>query len=606
MISLTINEFNNFLGDNKKSNSKYQIRKKTGFQHKYDGKNSIAMSFDVLDLVSQEEIRFTINYDGGKVDIYPNEVVVFGNRTIEKLDGISFLNDLHEANQCCPYLKHVFKENESVIKSNMKKFDDALIGNEVKATLEVATPLSNAEKTKKQTPALSVKPFKNFRQINLPAIDSDVDKGLFLNAGSKPVLLYGPAGSGKSYGVKEFKRKLEISSGVPVSYYSKLLTKEMDRSDLIGYPGLDGYNYGPLSKALMSGRDGNLTIAFFDEIGRIKDTSVFFNLYGGDFYSIETGNQIELVQLTVNENETAWFQISDKRKAQGLIQFENEKITMENNGDNPVFQNLSEQKIEELSAHGKIPLIHQKDYNRFNFDNIAISSFKTQEVVSCPVENLLVVAAANVGTQYVSHFKIGTDIAYDSRWAFVETKAPTTKDYVRKFEFLLEQGLERGYLKWGLSEKKSKDTIKKFGKNIHDLFDGIKKLVDQKALGAPGNINYRVFEEMANNLAMYVNPNKIALKEVVENQYKSIIRHEEGADKRIPVQTELMSISSVVKLVLGTGEAKNVIKDISIESEKTLTKEREAEKSSSLGNLIDSTMINDPSEQIINDAGISR
>lgn len=397
----------------------------------------------------------------------------------------------------------------------------------------------------------------SFRNIEYPTPTNELEEAIAFNGGDKPILVYGVHGSGKSFTAEQYAKSIEKYAKVPISFYSLLLEKNLDKSDIVGHALLEnnGFNYQMMSKAFMSARDGNLTVFLADEFLRLKELGVFFNLFGEDYYKLETGRQLEVVEMIVHDIDgnlhTTHFQLTDRRKFNPEVILENGKITILKNEKDNVFKKLPQQKIEEELAHGKLPLIDKRDYENFMLDILSINSFYTAEVIKAPVEKLIIILAGNMGTDYIKHISIDSDKAFLSRCHICEMLPPDLQKYMKKFENILKKRKEEGILKWTMPEHEIDGTIKNLKREITDIFKALIKSSSQNTTGNFLNISYRTFEEIATVLSRTKEITPENIKKTLEKQIKSILPHVEDSDGRKVLASAKTEYIKTINVVLG-------------------------------------------------------
>lgn len=397
----------------------------------------------------------------------------------------------------------------------------------------------------------------NFRNIKYPLPTNPLEKAIFLNGGTKPILCYGQQGSGKSFTAENYAKRIELELGIPVAFYSILLEKNLDKADIVGSPVLkdDAFNYQKMAEAFMSARDGNLTIFLVDEIFRLKEMGTFFNLFGETHYKLDTGRQLEIVELVVEdikgELQTTNFCLSDRKVLNPNLILNNGKIQYLKDSENEDFKHLPEQKIKDKLALGEIPIIERKEYEKYNLDALKVSSFFTSEQIKAPIEKLIVIAAGNVGSEYQAHFKLDTDKAFRSRFAICEQPAPKLKDYLLVFEQTLQTSAKKGYIMWDKSKHNIEQEIKNTVKMTSRIFEELFKLIKQNSFSANSNISHRNFVELADNLCKYTNIDSNTIKECFLAQEKAILNHTEGKSTRLVTDTDKVAYYTVLETILG-------------------------------------------------------
>lgn len=403
----------------------------------------------------------------------------------------------------------------------------------------------------------------NFRNIKYPLPTNPLEKAIFLNGGTKPILCYGQQGSGKSYTAENYAKRLEKETGIPVSFYSILLEKNLDKADIVGSPVLkdDAFNYQKMAEAFLSARDGNLTVFLVDEIFRLKEMGTFFNLFGETHYKLDTGRQLEVVEL-ITENidgqmQTAHYCLLDRKVLNPDMIIEPCKVKYLKNENDDMFKKLPIQKIKDKLALGEIPIIERSDYEKFGLEALKVSSFYTSEQIKAPIEKLIIIAAGNVGKDYESHFNLDKDKAFKSRFAIVEQPAPTLKDYLMVFEKTLAEAKENGYILWDKSKSdidKEMQNVIKYTKNIYtELF----KLIQQNSFSSASNFSHRNFVELAHNLCKQKEITTQTIKECFMAQEKAVLPHIENGNSRVPVASDKMAYEKTIDVILGISSGKS-------------------------------------------------
>lgn len=443
----------------------------------------------------------------------------------------------------------------------------------------------------------------SFRNIEYPTPTNELEEAIAFNGGDKPILVYGVHGSGKSFTAEQYAKSIEKYAKVPISFYSLLLEKNLDKSDIVGHALLEnnGFNYQMMSKAFMSARDGNLTVFLADEFLRLKELGVFFNLFGEDYYKLETGRQLEVVEMIVHDIDgnlhTTHFQLTDRRKFNPEVILENGKITILKNEKDNVFKKLPQQKIEEELAHGKLPLIDKRDYENFMLDILSINSFYTAEVIKAPVEKLIIILAGNMGTDYIKHISIDSDKAFLSRCHICEMLPPDLQKYMKKFENILKKRKEEGILKWTMPEHEIDGTIKNLKREITDIFKALIKSSSQNTTGNFLNISYRTFEEIATVLSRTKEITPENIKKTLEKQIKSILPHVEDSDGRKVLASAKTEYIKTINVALGLPNSHETTPTV------TSTPSSASRMASVAGSSPTTTSINEEDEEV--SAGIT-
>jgi len=407
----------------------------------------------------------------------------------------------------------------------------------------------------------------NFRNIKYPKPTNALEEAIFLNGGTKPILCYGRQGSGKSFTAEAFAKKLEKELGIPVAFYDILLEKNLDKADIVGSPVLkdDAFNYQKMAEAFMSARDGHLTIFLVDEIFRLKEMGTFFNLFGKTHYKLDTGRQLEVVELITEdlngELQTTHYCLSDRKVLNPNIIIDNAKIQYLKSSDDISFKQMPEQKIKDRLALGEIPIIERKDYLKYNLDALKVSSFYTSEQIKAPIEKLIIIAAGNIGNEFQAHFHLDTDKAFKSRWAICELPAPTLKDYIRVFENTLVEAHQNGYVRWDSTKVNIEQEIKTVTQSVKTIFEQIFKMSTQRKAkdnsSIESNISHRNFVELADNLCKQTEINSKTIKKCLKAQEKAILPHIEDANSRRATKEDIQLFNEIIDIALGIRQENN-------------------------------------------------
>lgn len=404
----------------------------------------------------------------------------------------------------------------------------------------------------------------NFRTIKYPLPTNPLEKAIFLNGGTKPILCYGQQGSGKSFTAENYAKRIEKELGIPVSFYSILLEKNLDKADIVGSPVLkdDAFNYQKMAEAFMSARDGNLTIFLVDEIFRLKEMGTFFNLFGETHYKLDTGRQLEVVELAVEdidgELQTLHVCLSDRKILNPNLILDNGRVQYLKSADDELFKRVPEQKIKDRLALGEIPIIERNDYIKYNLDVLKVSSFYTSEQIKAPIDKLIIIAAGNVGSEYQAHFKLDTDKAFRSRFAICEQPAPELKDYLLVFEQKLQSSYKDGYIQWDKNKYDIEQEIKNTTKQVSKIFEELFKLIKQGSFSSSSNFSHRNFVELADNLCKYQNIDSNTIRECFEAQEKAVLEYVEGKNSRVPTKGDIQAYNEILNVVLGGAKKKEV------------------------------------------------
>lgn len=418
----------------------------------------------------------------------------------------------------------------------------------------------------------------NFRNIKYPLPTNPLEKAIFLNGGTKPILCYGQQGSGKSYTAENYAKRLEAETGMPVSFYSILLEKNLDKADIVGSPVLkdDAFNYQKMAEAFLSARDGNLTVFLVDEIFRLKEMGTFFNLFGETHYKLDTGRQLEVVELITEDidgkMQTANFCLLDRKVLNPDLVIEPYKVQYLKNENDEMFKKLPIQKVKDKLALGEIPIIERSDYEKFGLEALKVSSFYTSEQIKAPIEKLIIIAAGNVGKDYESHFNLDKDKAFKSRFAIVEQPAPELKDYLMVFERTLHEAKEKGYILWNKNKGDIDKEIENVIKYTKGIYNELFKLIKQNSFSSPSNFSHRNFVELAHNLCKQTEITSQTIKDCFMAQEKAVLPHIENGNSRVPVQADKIAYEKTIDVILGisnNGKSKNIStsKDANMEKE---------------------------------------
>ena len=402
----------------------------------------------------------------------------------------------------------------------------------------------------------------NFRNIKYPKPTNALEEAIFLNGGTKPILCYGRQGSGKSFTAEAFAKKLEKELGIPIAFYDILLEKNLDKADIVGSPVLkdDAFNYQKMAEAFMSARDGHLTIFLVDEIFRLKEMGTFFNLFGKTHYKLDTGRQLEVVELITEdlngELQTTHYCLSDRKVLNPNVVIDNAKIQYLKSSDDISFKQMPEQKIKDRLALGEIPTIERKDYLKYNLDALKVSSFYTSEQIKAPIEKLIIIAAGNIGNEFQAHFHLDTDKAFKSRWAICELPAPTLKDYIKVFENTLVEAHQNGYVRWDSTKVNIEHAIKTTTQSVKTIFEQIFKMSTQRKSNKDNssiesNISHRNFVELADNLCKQTEINSNTIKKCFKAQEKAILPHIEDANSRRATKEDVQLYTQIIDIALG-------------------------------------------------------
>jgi len=449
--------------------------------------------FDVFEENTFQNVTGYIKKNNDTFNININEDIPELN--LNKGSGVSFFLDTYEVDKTlsCDFIKTLFAEKNQELLN--------YIGN-------IEKKIDIKKEAKKQTILVERKTVSNqslnFANLNFGELEDYKEEAFYLNAGTKPVLLFGPQATGKSRSMRRIVEKLKQNNpNISIEFFSKELTKEMDRSDLLGMPSIkeNSYTYEIMSKAFFSARDGNIVVLGIDEVFRIKDNSPLFAFSGDDYYKLNTGRQIDFVELELDNGNNMWFQLYDT-KPNNNVKLENKKIKIDENKYFNLINCTSKQIVEDASALGAMPIIRYKDYEKYNLDDLLVSSFNSQEIIKAPIKNMLVILAGNVGNNFIQNFTLGMDLAWDSRMALVETKPFSIKFMSKTFEKRLLELKEKDLIKWKVSDLQVEKLIKEYSKRVEKLFTQIEKMEkNEKTISTNGKIDFRVFNSLADSLS---------------------------------------------------------------------------------------------------------
>lgn len=395
--------------------------------------------------------------------------------------------------------------------------------------------------------------------------------------GRKVICCYGPHGTGKTYSVEKYAQDLENYLNTPVNFFSFLCEKTMDKSDIVGTPLLkdDSFSYQKMAEAFMSARDGDLTVLLIDEFLRLKEKGVLFNLFGESHYKLDTGRQLEIVELLVNDIDgnpkTAHFCLLDKKDLNPDLILEQANIKLLKNGDDEIFKRLSVQKIKDKLSLGQIPTIDRRDYKQYNLEALKVSSFFTSEVIKAPIENLTIVLATNVGKDYITHAQIDDDLAFLSRLHLVEMKPPTLKEYILKIEQELNKAKDKGYIIWNNGTVDVDKEIKNIVKIANDVYSELFKLIKQKSFSSSSYFSYRTFEEFAHTICKQEKITTETIQHCFLSQEKAIMPHVMTNNSRMAIDSDVMTYRKTIEKVLGI-TAKNNDKNLEKEANNEITR----------------------------------
>lgn len=560
MIKIEAKEFLKFIDreneSQEKANRNLVVKSSTinkGNPIAYDGYSTKPLIFSVVDRELEEKYIYGFILDkNGNVDVYENELIKFDKGNIAPTDDkISIMDDTYNAkSEASVNLKGIFSKHGEMINAHIESQLSTVKQKDISKAKITKVDVSSIDN------ALNAKPTGlNFKTIKLPEATNSYELALAKNAGVKAILAFGGAGTGKTYGAKNFVKSVEEANNTPVAFYKETLTKEMDKTDLLGYPDIEaskngtksGFNYGALSKAMLSAREGHLTVLLLDEIFRMKDRSVLFNLHGEDTYSINTGRKIEIVQLLLDDNRTAWFQLSDTRKREAGLSFKN---GLEYETDNKtVYMDLPEQKLEDLSAIGALPKIFDNDFDKYELEDRIVSSFKTLETITVPKEKLFIIAAGNIGTDYESQFSLTSDLAFMSRFSLHSMEDNGLEFKIDIFKSVLKNEYEKGYSKWNIKDSELDRKINNLASKLRLFFEQAETLVDQGILPKmlSSCANARKFDEIAQKMSRYEKPDEVALKEVLDDIKISILQGEENESSLVFDKDNLKKYKALLK-----------------------------------------------------------
>lgn len=395
--------------------------------------------------------------------------------------------------------------------------------------------------------------------------------------GRKVICCYGPHGTGKTYSVEKYAQDLENYLNTPVNFFSFLCEKTMDKSDIVGTPLLkdDSFSYQKMAEAFMSARDGDLTVLLIDEFLRLKEKGVLFNLFGESHYKLDTGRQLEIVELLVNDIDgnpkTAHFCLLDKKDLNPDLILEQANIKLLKNGDDEIFKRLSVQKIKDKLSLGQIPTIDRRDYKQYNLEALKVSSFFTSEVIKAPIENLTIVLATNVGKDYITHAQIDDDLAFLSRLHLVEMKPPTLKEYILKIEQELNKAKDKGYIIWNNGTVDVDKEIKNIVKVANDVYSELFKLIKQKSFSSSSYFSYRTFEEFAHTICKQEKITTETIQHCFLSQEKAIMPHVMTNNSRVAIDSDVMTYRKTIEKILGI-TAKNNDKNLEKEAINEITR----------------------------------
>lgn len=404
--------------------------------------------------------------------------------------------------------------------------------------------------------------------------DNDLVRAMREVGGRKVIGCYGPHGTGKTWTVEKYSKDLEQHLGVPVNYFSFLCEKTMDKSDIVGTPLLkdDSFSYQKMAEAFMSARDGDLTVLLIDEFLRLKEKGVLFNLFGESHYKLETGRQLEIVELLVNDIDgnpkTTHFCLLDRKEINPDVILEQANIKVLKNEENEIFKRMPIQKIKDKLSLGELPIIDRKDYIQYELELLKVSSFFTSEVIKAPIENLIIVLATNVGKDYITHAAIDDDLAFLSRLHLVEMKQPPLKDYLLKIEQELNKAKEQGYILWDNGSVDVDKEIKNVVAIATNVYTQLFKLIKQKSFSSSSYFSYRTFEEFAHTICKQEKINSETIRHCFLSQEKAVMPHAITNNSRVPIPQDLMSYRAVVDKATGFDNKKenNIIKEAGIEN----------------------------------------
>ncbi|WP_152633036.1 AAA family ATPase [Aliarcobacter butzleri] len=395
--------------------------------------------------------------------------------------------------------------------------------------------------------------------------------------GRKVICCYGPHGTGKTYSVEKYAQDLENYLNTPVNFFSFLCEKTMDKSDIVGTPLLkdDSFSYQKMAEAFMSARDGDLTVLLIDEFLRLKEKGVLFNLFGESHYKLDTGRQLEIVELLVNDIDgnpkTAHFCLLDKKDLNPDLILEQANIKLLKNGDDEIFKRLSVQKIKDKLSLGQIPIIDRRDYKQYNLEALKVSSFFTSEVIKAPIENLTIVLATNVGKDYITHAQIDDDLAFLSRLHLVEMKPPILKEYILKIEQELNKAKEKGYIIWNNGAVDVDKEIKNIVKIANDVYSELFKLIKQKSFSSSSYFSYRTFEEFAHTICKQEKITTETIQHCFLSQEKAIMPHVMTNNSRVATDSDVTTYRKTIEKILGI-TAKNNDKNLEKEANNEITR----------------------------------
>lgn len=494
---------------------------------KFESKNN-AIIFEVIDKNTFENLTGFITKVENGFELKINQE----NEELEIKRGtaFSFVEEMFQdtGEISCDYIKTLFhhKKDELLeyIDTNTISTTNNIIENKNSTTIKTNNKNKNTSSIKNNKEL-------NFANLNFGKIEDEKEEAFYLNAGLKPVLLYGPQATGKSRSMREIYNKLKKNNpNVEINFYQKELTKEMDRSDLIGMASIkeNTYTYEIMSKAAFAARDNKFVIMGIDEVFRIKDNSPLFNLHGNDYYEIKTGRQLDFVRLELENGNKMWFQLYDT-KPNNDVKIEEGKIKLDINKYKDLLNIDNEQIVENASAHGEIPVLRYKDYEKYNLDDSLDRSFNSQELIKAPVKNMLVILAGNVGHNFIQNFSLGMDLAFDSRFSLIYTKPFSIEFMSNEFRNTLLEAKKNDMLKWKLNDIQTDKKIDDFYKYVKTFFTQLEKMErNDKTISTAGKVDFRVFKTLANQLTRIKTPEKEDLAALIEKMKYSILDTKQG------------------------------------------------------------------------------